>query len=67
MRAGWLDANVQSNTAKGVQVRRASILSVCKGTRNTHAELQLSNIASAPTSWSWTYKTQSDGIRADVS
>ncbi|KAF8829374.1 hypothetical protein HHX47_DHR3001067 [Lentinula edodes] len=40
------DANVLSNTAKGVQ---------------------LSNIASAPTSWSWTYETQSDGIRADVS
>ncbi|EJD05344.1 endocellulase [Fomitiporia mediterranea MF3/22] len=29
--------------------------------------VQLSNVASAPTSWSWTYKTQSEGIRADVS
>ncbi|KAL5514508.1 hypothetical protein ACEPAG_2597 [Sanghuangporus baumii] len=29
--------------------------------------VQLSNIASAPTSWRWTYKTQSSGIRADVS
>ncbi|KAL5477021.1 hypothetical protein ACEPAI_3208 [Sanghuangporus weigelae] len=29
--------------------------------------VQLSNIVSAPTSWSWTYKTQSSGIRADVS
>ena len=67
MHANYVDANVQSNTAKGVQVSAASVLIVCKGTRNTHAELQLSNIASAPTSWSWTYKTQSDGIRADVS
>ncbi|KII95623.1 glycoside hydrolase family 12 protein [Plicaturopsis crispa FD-325 SS-3] len=28
---------------------------------------QLSNISSAPTSWSWTYETESEGIRADVS
>ncbi|KAJ3930367.1 MAG: endocellulase [Lentinula lateritia] len=34
---------------------------------NTAKGVQLSNIASAPTSWSWTYETQSDGIRADVS
>jgi len=29
--------------------------------------VQLSNISLAPTSWSWTYKNQSSGIRADVS
>ncbi|KAJ7489701.1 endocellulase, partial [Mycena galericulata] len=28
--------------------------------------VQLSNIASAPTSWSWNYATQSSGVRADV-
>ncbi|THH02955.1 hypothetical protein EW145_g6660 [Phellinidium pouzarii] len=39
-------ANVESNTAKGIQ---------------------LSNLSTVPTSWSWTYKTQSTGIRADVS
>ncbi|KAF8648529.1 hypothetical protein AX16_006233 [Volvariella volvacea WC 439] len=38
-------ANVESTTAKGVQ---------------------LQNVASAPTGWSWTYQTQSSGIRADV-
>ncbi|THH13788.1 hypothetical protein EW146_g6481 [Bondarzewia mesenterica] len=39
-------ANVESNTAKGVQ---------------------LSAITTAPTTWRWTYETQSAGIRADVS
>ncbi|KAF8146864.1 endocellulase [Mycena galopus ATCC 62051] len=29
--------------------------------------VQLQNIASAPTTWNWTYATQSVGIRADVS
>ncbi|KAJ7668736.1 endocellulase [Mycena polygramma] len=29
--------------------------------------VQLQNVASAPTSWSWTYANQSAGIRADVS
>ncbi|KAJ7290369.1 endocellulase [Mycena rebaudengoi] len=28
--------------------------------------VQLQNIASAPTSWAWSYATQSSGIRADV-
>ncbi|KAF8588001.1 glycoside hydrolase family 12 protein [Ramaria rubella] len=39
-------ANVESNTAKGVQ---------------------LSAITTAPTAWTWSYQTQSAGIRADVS
>ncbi|KAJ3737559.1 endocellulase [Lentinula guzmanii] len=34
---------------------------------NTAKGVQLSNIASAPTTWSWTYETESEGIRADVS
>ncbi|KAJ3994508.1 endocellulase [Lentinula boryana] len=34
---------------------------------NTAKGVQLSNIASALTSWSWTYETESEGIRADVS
>jgi len=34
---------------------------------NTALGVQLSNIASAPTSWSWAYETESEGIRADVS
>ncbi|KAJ7270068.1 endocellulase [Mycena haematopus] len=29
--------------------------------------VQLQNMASAPTSWNWSYATQSSGIRADVS
>ncbi|KAJ7772073.1 endocellulase [Mycena maculata] len=33
----------------------------------TASGVQLQNIASAPTSWDWTYETQSTGIRADVS
>lgn len=41
-----LDANVEHNTAKGVQ---------------------LQNIKTAPTAWTWSYDTISDGIRADVS
>ncbi|RDB30199.1 Xyloglucan-specific endo-beta-1,4-glucanase A [Hypsizygus marmoreus] len=28
--------------------------------------VQLQNVASAPTTWAWTYQTQSSGIRADV-
>uniref|UniRef100_A0A8H7XJX0 Uncharacterized protein n=1 Tax=Psilocybe cubensis TaxID=181762 RepID=A0A8H7XJX0_PSICU len=39
-------ANVQSNSALGVQ---------------------LNNIASAPSTFDWTYQSQSSGIRADVS
>ncbi|KAI8986250.1 endocellulase [Trametes punicea] len=39
-------ANVESNTAKGVQ---------------------LSQLASAPTAWQWTYENKSNPIRADVS
>lgn len=33
---------------------------------NTALGVQLDNIASAPTTWSWSYETQSQGIRADV-
>ncbi|KAI0072211.1 endocellulase [Panus rudis PR-1116 ss-1] len=34
---------------------------------NTAKGVQLQNIASAPSSWQWTYVTESQGIRADVS
>lgn len=34
---------------------------------NNAKGVQLSDIASAPTSWTWEYQTQSSGIRADVS
>ncbi|KAJ7747768.1 endocellulase [Mycena metata] len=33
---------------------------------NASKGVQLQNIASAPTSWNWTYAAQSTGIRADV-
>ncbi|KAF7296104.1 Xyloglucan-specific endo-beta-1,4-glucanase A [Mycena kentingensis (nom. inval.)] len=33
---------------------------------NTAKGVQLQNVASAPTSWTWNYTTQSAGIRADV-
>jgi len=52
----WTWANNQNNVKSYANVES----SVAKG-------IQLSNLASAPTSWSWTYKTQSSGIRADVS
>ncbi|KAF7315091.1 Xyloglucan-specific endo-beta-1,4-glucanase A [Mycena indigotica] len=34
---------------------------------NSAKGVQLQNVASAPTSWTWSYATQSSGIRADVS
>ncbi|KAI0260169.1 endocellulase [Gloeopeniophorella convolvens] len=34
---------------------------------NTALGVQLGNVASAPTAWNWTYITESEGIRADVS
>ncbi|KAF7789984.1 hypothetical protein EIP86_000932 [Pleurotus ostreatoroseus] len=34
---------------------------------NTAKGMQLSQITSAPTAWNWTYLTESEGIRADVS
>lgn len=34
---------------------------------NLNLASQLNNIASAPSTYDWTYQTQSSGIRADVS
>jgi len=34
---------------------------------NTAKGVQLGNVKSAPTNWTWTYLTESSGIRADVS
>ncbi|KAH8110276.1 endocellulase [Phellopilus nigrolimitatus] len=52
----WTWANNENNVKSYANV----LSSTAKG-------VQLSNISTAPTSWSWTYKTQSEGIRADVS
>ncbi|EMD39505.1 glycoside hydrolase family 12 protein [Gelatoporia subvermispora B] len=35
--------------------------------QNVGMGVQLSDLASVPTTWQWTYESQSDGLRADVS
>ncbi|KAJ7594872.1 endocellulase [Mycena floridula] len=51
----WTWANGPNNVKSYANVESTS----AKG-------VQLQNIASAPTAWSWHYETQSSGIRADV-
>lgn len=61
-----IDANVEHNTAKGIQVR---IRHIRTNTYSSHSLLvpsQLQNVKSAPSSWNWRYVSQSSGIRADV-
>ncbi|KAG6835799.1 hypothetical protein H0H93_014589 [Arthromyces matolae] len=44
-----------------------SVKSYANVISNTAKGVQLSNIASAPTTWNWQYQSESTGIRADVS
>ncbi|KIJ49412.1 glycoside hydrolase family 12 protein [Sphaerobolus stellatus SS14] len=52
----WTWANNQNNVKSYANVQSTTAQGV-----------QLSAITSAPTAWSWSYRTQSAGIRADVS
>ncbi|KAF7351031.1 Xyloglucan-specific endo-beta-1,4-glucanase A [Mycena sanguinolenta] len=56
----WVTSYTWANGPNQVKSYANVISNAAKG-------VQLQNVASAPTSWDWTYASQSVGIRADVS